>query len=374
MIIIATFGTSDSGKTTLIQSLTSSVMQKYKLEKVKAITLKVNYAQYTVEEKDRYFLDLPGHKTFALETMRNIFNIDVPLYVIDCEGFKNIQKRKTILKHYGQYFSLFKFQKLDHILIFNKAECVTKTELLEYYNYIKKQYPGNYRAYPVCALEPSSVSTLKHQLETVLKDVESLKTDKQIMDSKTDNPRAPVFKTIKSFDVNPPGKWLNEVIGGVLGGIKKRPILEGELLCYFDRLLNCWNKIVVKKVQDVCNDIVTIETLSDPYFFKNDQFKGVLFFKYDQVGEVQKDYIEDIKIKINTMYKQAHKDTKVCIIIDGQIAEGTVKSYKNNILNIRLKKEFGLLYAPVSSKVILLQEDDTGLQKLELCALGAVKE
>lgn len=363
MTILATFGTSDSGKTTLIESLTKTVMNKYSAEKVKSITLKVNYSSYKEEDKERYFLDLPGHKTFALESMRNLFNIDLPIYVLDSLKFKDLQKRKSILKHYLQHLALFNFLSLPHILLLNKAETNTKEELLEIFKTLKNNNSNFIAIYPVCALDEDSVSFLRKRMQKKIANLE-------IKDLKREN--EPIFKTIKSFDVNPAGKWLSVLKGGILGGIRTAP-LEIDKMYYYDKLLGGWQYVVIKDHKAVNEKISTIETLSDPYFFKNDQFKGTLFFSPSEALKAKDYYTDLLTVKIQNSFLQPHKDSQVHVIVDGQIASGQIKNCKNNILTIRLKKDSGLIFCPEKSKIIVFQETASNLEKIEILGLGHSK-
>lgn len=359
-MIIGLYGLSDTGKTTIIEGLTNTVMRKYAKEQVKSITLKVNYASYSYENRQWYFLDAPGHTVFTLETLRNLCHIDIPLYVIDCLNFKDSQKRKTILKHYSQYQNLFQYCGLKSVLIFNKAETATAEELAFYYKTLHKLSNNFTHVYPLCAILPESLTFLKQQLNLV--------PDQ----SKKSTPQTAItFQTIKSFDVNPLGVWLSELKGGVLGGIKSREIQPQIKLHYYDALINDWNHVVVKHVKTFSDNIVTIETKSDPYFFKNDRMKGVLFF--EQLDEtVKSDYRDFFRIKVDRIYNQLQKDYSVRLLVNGQLASGLLKPSKNNTCDLRLKKECGMIYSPKNAKVIVLRDSPDNAEKMELLYAGHV--
>lgn len=194
MKILGFYGLSDVGKTSLVEALTQVKTKKFKLEQTRGITLKVSYASFFGKNQEEfYILDNPGHYSYAIETLRNIDLIDLGVYVFNCEVLRDQVKKKLALDHYKVFKKIFETVGIPYLTLLNKAETCKTQVLDEFYTSHLKNW-----CLPSCARLKESLIVVKEAIES-----HPLKEK----DQRTDL----VFRTVKSFDVNPGGVQLKEV-------------------------------------------------------------------------------------------------------------------------------------------------------------------
>jgi hypothetical protein len=206
------------------------------------------------------------------------------------------------------------------------------------------------------------MSHLRDKLEQVI-------IDNICIASKTYEELRPVFRCIKSFDINPVGVKLNLVKGGVLGGYAYEKLEPNSYLYYKDSLLNDWNKIKVQNVTSHTDKIYTIETSSDPFLYKNDKMKGVLFFSkpLDDTSENE----HELSLRLSKVYDNLQKNDRVIVISEGQYFTCLVKKLiKSNQLVLKKEDKSSFVRIPGAFTVLLHMKNDSSGFKLVVSGVG----
>ena len=221
---VGILGHIDHGKTTLLSSLTGKFTDTHSEELKRGITIKLGYADATIYQEGskfttekqgkpvRYvsFVDAPGHEMLMATMLSGAAIIDAAILVIAAnEGIKP-QTR--------EHFVALQSKKIKNIIIVqNKIDLVSKEQALKNYKEIKEFVKGTLAEdsaiIPVSAQQKINISTL---LEELCK----LEIPKREMDAE------PVFLIARSFDINRPGTKIDNLNGGVLGGILKKGKLK----------------------------------------------------------------------------------------------------------------------------------------------------
>ncbi|MBU3913727.1 MAG: translation initiation factor IF-2 subunit gamma [Nanoarchaeota archaeon] len=209
----------DHGKTTLLWKLTGKWTDTHSEELKRGITIKLGYADciirkdketYNVKEGQatRYitFIDAPGHEMLMATMLSGAALIDAAVLVIAAnEGIKPQTK---------EHLLALEAKKIKNIIIVqNKIDLVTKEQALANYKGIKEFTKGtiaeNAKIIPCSAQQEINIDKILEELckiDIPKRDVES----------------QPVFVIARSFDINKPGTKIQELNGGVLGGVLKR--------------------------------------------------------------------------------------------------------------------------------------------------------
>jgi len=221
---VGVLGHIDHGKTTLLSSLTGKFTDTHSEELKRGITIKLGYAdttiykegsEFTTEKKGkpvRYisFVDAPGHEMLMATMLSGAAIIDAAILVIAAnEGIKPQTK---------EHFIALQSKKIKNVIIVqNKIDLVSKEQALKNYKEIKEFVKGTIAEdspiIPISAQQKINISNL-------LEELCRLEIPKKEIDTE------PVFLIARSFDINKPGTKINNLNGGVLGGILKKGRLK----------------------------------------------------------------------------------------------------------------------------------------------------
>ncbi|MGE0306804.1 MAG: GTP-binding protein, partial [Acidimicrobiia bacterium] len=89
MIIVATAGHVDHGKTTLVHALTGVDADRWPEEKARGLTIDIGFAHVRLDDVDLSFVDLPGHTRFVRNMLAGVSGAQMCLLVVSAvEGWK----------------------------------------------------------------------------------------------------------------------------------------------------------------------------------------------------------------------------------------------------------------------------------------------
>ncbi|MCX6746673.1 MAG: translation initiation factor IF-2 subunit gamma [Candidatus Pacearchaeota archaeon] len=288
---VGVVGHIDHGKTTLLSKLTGKFPDTHSEELKRGITIKLGYADMTVSKEGenynskgkgkpiRYisFIDAPGHEMLMATMLSGAAIIDAAILVIAAnEGIKPQTK---------EHFVALQAKKIKEIIIVqNKIDLVDRQGALKNYKEIKDFVKGtiaeNAPIIPVSAQQEINIDKL---IEELCK----LEIPKRQLEEE------PIFLVARSFDINRPGTSIEELHGGVLGGILKKGKLHiGEEIEIKPGLSTkkanqqtyqtLTTKIASiykgkKSVQEVFPGVsIAIETELDPFLTKADSLSGCI--------------------------------------------------------------------------------------------------
>ncbi len=220
---VGVVGHIDHGKTTLLSQLTGKFTDTHSEELKRGITIKLGYADTIIFQDGknfnnkgkgkpvRYisFIDAPGHEMLMATMLSGAAIIDAAILVIAAnEGIKPQTQ---------EHFMALQAKKITNIIIVqNKIDLVTKEQALKNYKDIKDFVKGtlaeNAPIIPISAQQGVNI-------EKIFEELCKLEIPKR--ESKTE----PIFLIARSFDINKPGTLIENLKGGVLGGILKKGTL-----------------------------------------------------------------------------------------------------------------------------------------------------
>lgn len=230
---IGLVGHIDHGKTTLLSKLSGKWTDTHSEELKRGITIKLGYAdviikkcykcgKYSIKDKCecggmtdsiRYvsFVDVPGHEMLMATMLSGAAIIDAAILVIAA----NEPCPKPQTKEHLIALGVKGIKEI--IIVQNKVDLVTKEEAKKSYsdikNFIKGTVAENAQIIPCSAQQGINISAI---FEEIIK----LKIPERDTKSK------PLFFVARSFDINKPGTLVENLRGGILGGILKQGILK----------------------------------------------------------------------------------------------------------------------------------------------------
>lgn len=306
---VGVVGHIDHGKTTLLSKLTGKFTDTHSEELKRGITIKLGYAdaiiyknkEYTIKEEkssipQRYisFIDAPGHEMLMATMLSGAATIDAAILVIAAnEGIKPQTK---------EHFIALQAKGIKNIIIVqNKIDLVTKEQSLENYKKIKEFTKGTIAENsPIIPISAQQGINIKKLLEELCK----------IPLPKKDLESAPIFLVARSFDINKPGTSIENLKGGVLGGILKKGKLKiGDEIeikpglsvkkAHQQTYQTITTKILsLHKGSENMKEItpgasISIETCLDPFLTKTDSLSGCVASTKGNLPEIQ----NSLKIK-----------------------------------------------------------------------------
>ncbi len=289
---IGIVGHIDHGKTTLLSKLTGKFADTHSEELKRGITIKLGYAEmiirkegekYTFEKKGtpvRYisFIDAPGHEMLMATMLSGAAIIDAAILVIAAnEGIKPQTK---------EHFVALQAKKIKSIIIVqNKIDLVSKEQALKNYNEIKSFLKNT--QYENAPIIPASAQQ-NINIDKILEELCKIEIPKREINS------PPIFLIARSFDINKPGTLIENLKGGVLGGVLKKGKLK------VGDEIEIKPGIIIKKANQINHQTlnakitslhkgnssineafpgasISIETSLDPHLTKTDSLTGCLF-------------------------------------------------------------------------------------------------
>jgi len=348
----------DHGKTTLLSKLTGKFTDTHSEELKRGITIKLGYADMTISKdtkgynKDgkgkpiRYisFIDAPGHEMLMATMLSGAAIIDAAILVIAAnEGIKP-QTR--------EHFMAIQAKKIKNIIIVqNKIDLVSKEQALKNYNEIKQFIKGS--ICEKCPIIPVSAQQ-GINIDKILEELVKLEIPKKDTKSK------PIFLVARSFDINKPGSSIENLKGGVLGGILKKGILkigdEIEIkpgLTYKKANQQVYETLTTKilsiqkgnkSVKEITPGAsISIETGLDPFLTKTDSLTGCLVSIKGSLPEISHNIKIKYKLFDEVLGEEGHKKvdpikTKELLMlsVNTTITVGTVENLKNGEIKLNL--------------------------------------
>ena len=235
---IGTIGHVDHGKSTLVQALTGKFPDTHSEELKRGITIKLGYSEavfykcpscpepqcYSTQAKcpncgkegkvlrKVSFLDSPGHETLMATVIAASSIMDGALFLIAAN--EECPQPQTI-----EHLMILEAAEIKNVVVVqNKVDLVSKEKGLENYKQIKEFLKGStLENAPVIPL----VANVGGNLDALIQAIEEIMpTPKRTSDEKPGK-----MVIARSFDVNNPGKEIQKLAGGVLGG----SVVEGVL-------------------------------------------------------------------------------------------------------------------------------------------------
>ena len=357
----------DHGKTTLLYQLTGKWTDTHSEELKRGITIKLGYADAVLRkcskcgmlttkqeckcggkaEDVKYvsFVDVPGHEMLMATMMSGAAIIDAALLLIAAtEGIKPQTK---------EHLAALDAKGIHNIIIVqNKIDLVTKERAIENYEEIKKFVKGtvaeNAPIIPISAQQGANI-------EMLLEAIDKLPLPKRDTESK------PLFFIARSFDTNRPGTLIDDMVGGVLGGVLKQGRLKvGDIIEIKPGMAvkkhNITEYVTVKtkiaglqtgnnKLEEaIPSGSLAIQTELEPGMTKADSLSGCVASLSGTLPQITK----NIKLKVS-LFKEIlglDKEEKVAPVkineplllsVNTSITVGIVTKIKGNELDLVLK-------------------------------------
>lgn len=355
---VGVVGHIDHGKTTLLSKLTGKFADTHSEELKRGITIKLGYAEITIyKDGDKYtsekkgtpvryisFIDAPGHEMLMATMLSGAAIIDAAILVVAAnEGIKP-QTR--------EHFVALQAKKIKNIIIVqNKIDLVTKEQALKNYKelkeFIKSTPYENAPILPVSAQQNINIDKILEELCKIEIPKREINTE-------------PLFLIARSFDINRPGTLVENLRGGVLGGVLKKGKLKvgDEIEIKPGIMVKKANQVTYQPLKTKVISLhkgnsslkealpgasLSIETSLDPYLTKTDSLTGCLVSSKGVLPEIS----HRIKIKPE-LFKEVlgmHENTKVeplkvkemlMININTTITVGTIEKITKDGIELSL--------------------------------------
>lgn len=370
---IGTIGHVDHGKSTLVQALTGKFPDTHSEELRRGITIRLGYADcelrfcelehdeknyngYTTKKycpihKDHEtqllrrisFVDAPGHEVLMATMLSGAAIMDGVVLVISAT-------EKVPMPQTREHLAAMNAIGMDKIIVVqNKIELVTEQEAESNFNdimsFIEKEatkiVAKDTDIIPISAIHGTNVDILVESM------IEKFPRPERNTSS------SPNMSIARSFDINKPGKEIDQWIGGIVGGVINEGIFrtddEIEILPGL-RNKNKWQKIEGEIVslqsgfgrieQAFPGGLIGVGTGLDPSITKNDKLVGHVVGKPGELPPVWN------QIDFNAVFMDRVVGAKVDREMDSKsIVKGT-----KLMLNIGTAKTVGILDTAIHHK------------------------
>ncbi|MFH1787730.1 MAG: translation initiation factor IF-2 subunit gamma [archaeon] len=355
---VGVVGHIDHGKTTLLSKLTGKFTDTHSEELKRGITIKLGYADITISKQGntfttekkgepiRYisFIDAPGHEMLMATMLSGAAIIDAAILVIAAnEGIKPQTK---------EHFIALQAKNIKNIIIVqNKIDLVSKEQALKNYkqikNFVKETIAENSPIIPISAQQEINIDKLLEEL-----------TKLEI--PKKEEKTKPIFLVARSFDINKPGLKIENLKGGVLGGILKQGKLkigdEIEIkpgLSIKKNNQNTYQTLTTKilslhKGNKSAKEItpgasISIETELDPFLTKADSLTGCLIGLKNNLPEITHNlklkyqlFKEVLGIEDSKKVEPLKTKEMLMLSVNTTITVGTIEKITNNEIELSL--------------------------------------
>ena len=371
---VGVVGHIDHGKTTLLSKLTGKFTDTHSEELKRGITIKLGYADIVIYKNasgyntkgkgipQRYisFIDAPGHEMLMATMLSGAATIDAAILVISAQEGIKPQTREHCMA--------LETKKINKIIIVqNKIDLVSKEQALKNYHEIKEFIKGksiqNAPIIPVSAQQEINI-------DKILEELCKIEIPRREINGK------PIFLVARSFDINRPGTLIDNLRGGVLGGVLKKGKLNvgDEIEIKPGISTKKANQIMYKTINTKILSLhkgnksveevipgasISIETELDPFLTKADSLTGCLVSTKGNLPEIT--YKIRIKSKLfgEVLGLDNHKKVEpiktremLMLNLNTTISVGVVERIKGEELEI-------ILNIPV----IALKGDDAGIAR-----------
>ncbi|MEM0147706.1 MAG: translation initiation factor IF-2 subunit gamma [Candidatus Micrarchaeaceae archaeon] len=362
---IETLGHVDHGKTSLTKAITGIWADKHSESIKRNMTIKLGYADATIRKCPKCniyttkntceacgvetepvlkiaMLDAPGHETLMATAIAGASIIDAAIFVIAANEPCPMPQTK-------EHMMIIKLLGIKNVIIVQtKIDIVGRDAAIKHYNQIKEFIKGSpIENAPIIPV----VATLGINIDVLLEKIVELPRPKRDIDSD------PIMYTIRSFDINKPGKKIESLSGGVLGGI----ILRGKFKVKDEIEIRPGINISIPGKHDSIYKpaLTTIESISsgsenlteayagnmvglstniDPSFVKADNMVGNLVGHVNRLPEVKKNIrIKYFSINRDDVPSKGFADGETLILgIGTATSVGRITSIKKSNLDIAL--------------------------------------
>ena len=230
-INIGLVGHVDHGKTTLTQALTGTWTDTHSEEIKRGITIRLGYANTniykikgkpepecytTVKEKDAEFVravsfvDAPGHESLMATMLAGATIMDGALLLISA----NEECPQPQSKEHVVALEIMGIKNV--IVVQSKIDLVTEEQAVKNYNQIKVFLKGTpFEDAPIIPVSAQKKVNIDALIEAI---------QKYIPTPERDPKKDPLMLVARSFDINKPGSKIDDMKGGILGGV----LIQGE--------------------------------------------------------------------------------------------------------------------------------------------------
>lgn len=370
---VGVVGHIDHGKTTLLSKLTGKFTDTHSEELKRGITIKLGYADMIIYKKGEFyntkdgepiryisFIDAPGHEMLMATMLSGAATIDAAILVISAQEGIKPQTREHCMA--------LEAKKINRVIIVqNKIDLVSKEQALRSYNEIKDFIKGksiqNAPIIPVSAQQEINI-------DKILEELCKIEIPKREINGK------PIFLVARSFDINRPGILIDNLKGGVLGGVLKKGKLNvgDEIEIKPGISTKKANQIMYKTINTKILSLhkgnksveevtpgasISIETEIDPFLTKADSLTGCLVSVKGNLPEIT--YNIRIKSKLfgEVLGLDSHKKVEpiktkemLMLNLNTTISVGVVEKIKGEELEIML-----------NIPVIALKGEDVGIAR-----------
>ncbi len=374
---IGLVGHVDHGKTTLVKALTGDWTDRHSEEQERGISIKLGYSNATIlycpkcdkyityylSEKSRKkgkshylcpdckeqldfkrnvsFVDAPGHEILMATMLSGASLMDGACLLIAAdEECPQPQTREHL-----EALHIAGIQNI--IIIQNKIDAVSREQAKKNYqqikDFIKDTIAENAPIIPVSAVFEANMNLILRAFEEIIPSPELREGDFQ-------------FLIARSFDINRPGKQINELKGGVIGGsVLKGKINVGDKieirpgLRIKDKYIPLRSTVVsISQGNNLLDNakpggLIGLGTKLDPALTKGDHLIGHLVGKPETLPDV----LDEIEIKVNLLDRvigteqmlRVHSvkhNEKLLLVVGTEKTGGTVTKILKNTVIVKL--------------------------------------
>jgi translation initiation factor 2 subunit 3 len=371
---IGLVGHVDHGKTTLVKALTGDWTDRHSEEQERGISIKLGYSNATIlycpqcdeyttfylseqarnEKESRFlcpqckgqlefkrnisFVDAPGHEILMATMLSGASLMDGACLLIAAD-------EKCPQPQTREHLEALHIAGIENIIILqNKIDAVSREQVVENYQQIKKFIKGtiaeNAPIIPISAVFGANMGQVLRAFEDIIPSPELREGDFQ-------------FLIARSFDINRPGKDIDSLKGGVIGGsVLKGSINVGDLIeirpgiRVKDNYTPLRSAIVsISQGNNLLDNakpggLIGLGTKLDPALTKGDHLIGHLVGKPDSLPDV----LDEVELKVTLLDRvigveqmlRVHSlkhNEKLLLVVGTEKTGGTVtKILKNSVV------------------------------------------
>lgn len=383
----------DHGKTTLVEALSGEWTDRYSEEQRKGISIKLGYANATIAycpECEMYttywltnklkakkqkrdtcheckgelefvrkisFVDAPGHEILMATMLSGASLMDGACLLISAD--EECPQPQT-----REHFAALDISGIENIIIIqNKVDIVSRERAIENFHEIKEFVKGT--AAENAPIIPIS-AVYKVNIDEVIKTIEEV-----IPTPAYDEKDTPRFHIARSFDINKPGKDIQKLLGGVIGGsisqgqikigdeIEIRPGIrkDGKYIGLITEVKSLYQSKTPLKVAKP-GGLIAIGTDLDPSLTKADNLVGNLGGHEGELPDVQHEC--DIRVTLLETVLGAEEEIEITplkkgepllLVVGTTLTAGIVQKIgKKNTVHFKLKRP---ICAPKGSTIAI---------------------